>query len=155
MKEPETAYEEFAAALHHFFRTVGSELGLYRLADWLNNLLTLPSILAEREALRTEAASTREALTLYADQHASDGLHEDGCPGDDTCECDKVRLVNRALSFTAGQDLLERLLRIEAENANYRKALNAARDALKDSDMTERQAGAMHTVEQALYPEEA
>jgi chromosome segregation ATPase len=97
-------------------------------ADANNGGEVCAKLLAERDAALASAAAMREAwegfsaaLGDYFDVYGVE--HKDGCPEDDTCDCDCVSAINRAeakvraaLSPTAPSDYLARVKKLEQEN---------------------------------------
>lgn len=86
----------------------------------LQTLRRLEETERERDALRQRVQESegrevalRGALMLYVDINGPDGMHEDDCPQDDTCNCLLAATVNAALSTEPPPlwDLLQRLVR--------------------------------------------
>lgn len=52
-------------------------------------------LLAALNKAEAKQAQLRKALLLYVDEFA--GIHDEDCPEDYTCTCEKVRLIEDAL----------------------------------------------------------
>lgn len=65
-------------------------------------------------ALRAACAALRECLTGLWEDGWLDGIHVDGCPEDDTCDCPWPVRINAALAADAGRPLLARVAELEA-----------------------------------------
>jgi hypothetical protein len=121
-----TVISQWAAANPHVPKVAGREVGVFTWVDLRDRIATLcaeyareqvakalgwetsarEAILANEykalesqlDAARGRETRLREALMFYVDWYAAGDLHDDGCPEDDTCACEKVAKVNAALA---------------------------------------------------------